>query len=82
MLVGVPGKGRGVHDRVLVAGAVEVRQRKRTSSLNKRKTGRCAGHVELALVSDRSAQSLGGFIDGNVAPGTTIITDDWSGYAN
>lgn len=75
------GKGRGVHDRVLVAGAVEVRQRKRTSSLNKRKTGRYAGRVRLALVSDRSAQSLGGFIDGNVAPGTTIITDDWSGYA-
>lgn len=35
------GKGRGIHDMVLVAGAVEVRQRKRTSSHNKRKTG-CA----------------------------------------
>jgi hypothetical protein len=75
------GKGRGVHDMVLVAGAVEVRQRKRTSSLNKRKTGRYAGRVRLALVSDRSAQSLGSFIEGNVAPGAAIITDDWSGYA-
>jgi transposase-like protein len=75
------GKGRGVHDMVLVAGAVEVRQRKRASSLNKRKTGRYAGRVRLALVPDRSAQSLGGFIDGNVAPGAAIITDDWSGYA-
>ena len=44
------GKGRGVHDMVLVAGAVEVRQRKRTSSSNKRKTGRYAGRVRLALV--------------------------------
>jgi hypothetical protein len=28
------GKGRGVHDMVLVAGAVEVRQRKRGGSIN------------------------------------------------
>lgn len=75
------GKERGVHDMVLVAGAVEVRQRKRTSSFNKRKTGRDAGRVRLALVPDRSAKSLGGFIERTVAPGATIITDDWSGYA-
>jgi hypothetical protein len=29
------GKGRGVHDMVIVAGAVEVRQRKHTGSLNR-----------------------------------------------
>ena len=75
------GKGRGVHDMVIVAGAVEVCQRKRTSSLNKRKTGRYAGRVRLALVPDRSAKSLGGFIESTVAPGTAIITDDWSGYS-
>lgn len=75
------GKGRGVHDMVLVAGAVEVRQRKRTSSLNKRKTGRYAGRVRLAVAPDRSAKSLVGFIGRNVAPSATIITDDWSGYA-
>lgn len=75
------GKGRGVHDMVIVAGVVEVRQRKRTSSLNKRKTGRYAGRVRLAVVPDRSAKSLGGFIESAVASGTSIITDDWSGYA-
>lgn len=75
------GKGRGIHDMVIVAGAVEVRQRKRTSSLNKRKTGRYAGRVRLAVVPDRSAKSLGGFIESAVASGTSIITDDWSGYA-
>lgn len=75
------GKGRGVHDMVLVAGAVEVRQRKRTSSLNKRKTERYAGRVRLALVPDRSANSLGGFIERTVIPGAAITTDDWSGYA-
>ena len=73
------GKGRGVHDMVLVAGAVEVRQRKHGGSLNKRKTGRYAGRVRLAVAPDRSTKSLGGFIEDAVAPGT-IITDDWSGY--
>jgi hypothetical protein len=75
------GKGRGVNDMVIVAGAVEVRLRKRSSSLNKRKTGRYAGRVRLTLVADRSAKSLGGFIASAVAPGATIITDDWSGCA-
>lgn len=75
------GKGRGVHDMVPVACAVEVLQRKRTSSLNKRKTGRYAGRVRLSVVPDRSAKSLVGFIESAVAPGATIITDDWSGYA-
>jgi transposase-like protein len=75
------GKGRGVHDMVLVACAVEVRQRKHTSSLNKRKTGRYAGRVRLSVVPDRSAKSLVGFIESAVAPSTTIITDDWSSYA-
>ena len=75
------GKGRGVHDMVLVAGAVEVRQRKHQGSRNKRRTGRYAGRVRLAVEPDRSAKSLGGFIERAVAPGATIITDDWSGYA-
>ena len=75
------GKGRGVHDMVLVPGAVEVRQRKHGGSLNKRRTGRYAGRVRLAVVPDRSAKSLGGFVERVVTPGATIITDDWSGYA-
>jgi len=66
---------------VLVAGAVEVRQRKQQGSRNKRRTGRYAGRLRLAVVPDRSARSLGGFIERTVAPGATIITDDWSGYA-
>lgn len=76
------GKGRGVHDMVLVAGAVEVRQRKVGSNLNKRRTGRYAGRVRLAVVPDRSAKSLSGFVESNIAPGASIITDDWSGYAS
>lgn len=56
------GKGCGVHDRVLVADAVEVRQRKRTSSLNRRKAGRYVGRVRHPLVltaaPSRSVTSL------------------------
>ena len=74
-------KGRGVHDMVLVAGAVEVKQRRHDGGLNKRRTGRYAGRVRLAVVPDRSAKSLGGFIKRVVTPGAPIITDDWSGYA-
>ena len=75
------GKGRGVHDMVLVAGAVEVKQRKHGGSLNKLRTGRYAGRVRLAVVPDRSTKSLGGFIERVVTPSASIITDDWSGYA-
>lgn len=75
------GKGSGVHDMVLVAGAVEVRQRKQQGIHNKRRTGRYAGRVRLTIVPDRSAKSLGEFIERTVAHGATIITDDWSGYA-
>lgn len=75
------GKGRGVHDMVLVAGAVEVKQRKHGGSLNKRRTGRYVGRVRLSVLPNRSAKSLGGFIERVVTPGTTITTDDWSGYA-
>src|SRR5208282_1682685 len=76
------GEGRGVHHKVLVACAVEVRHRKPGTAQDKRKDGRYAGRVRLAVAADRSAKSLGGFVSGAVAPGTLIVTDDWSGYAD
>ena len=36
--------------------------------------------VRLAVVLDRSAESLCGFVESTVAPGSLIVTDDWSGY--
>jgi len=76
------GKGRGIHDMTLVACAIEVRQRiSSIGSLNKRRTGRYVGRVRLAVVSDRSAKSLCGFIENVVVPGASIITDDWRGYS-
>ena len=76
------GKGRGVHGKILVAGAVEVRQRKPGTKLDKRKDGRYAARVRLAVVPDRSAKSLCGFVKGVVTSGAPATTDDWSGYAS
>ena len=75
------GEGRGVHHKTLVAAAVEVRQRKHDTESKPRRSGRYAGRVRLALVPDRCADSLCGFIESVVTPGTKIITDDWSSYA-
>src|SRR5271166_741392 len=61
-------------------GAVEVRHRKPGTARDKRNDRRYAGRVRLAVAADRSAKSLCGFVDGAVAPGTLIVTDDWSGY--
>lgn len=76
------GEGRGVHHKVLVAAAVEVRQRKPGTALDKRHGGRYAGRLRLAIVEDRSAAALCGFVEDAVAPKTLIVTDDWSGYAS
>ena len=75
------GEGRGIHHKTLVAAAVEVRQRKPGIKVNLRRSGRYAGRVRLALVPDRSADALCGFVKNVVAPGARIITDDWKGYA-
>ena len=76
------GEGRGVHHKVLVATAVEVRHHKDTTkSVAKRNGGRYAGRLRLALVPDRSAESLCDFVEGAVALSASVITDDWKGYA-
>jgi transposase-like protein len=76
------GEGRGVHHKVLVACAVEVRHRKPGTAQDVRKDGRYAGRVRLAVAPDRSAESLCGFVESAVEPGTLTVTDDWSGYAS
>ena len=76
------GEGRGVHHKTLVAAAVEVCHRKPGTAQDKRKDGRYAGRVWLAVVADRSANSLCGFVRSAVIPGSLIVTDDWSGYGS
>jgi transposase-like protein len=74
------GEGRGVHHKALVSCAVEVRHRQPGTKLDERHAGRYAGRVRLAVVPDRSAGSLCGFVQSAVEPGALIVTDDWSGY--
>ena len=76
------GEGRGIHHKALVAAAVEVRHRKPGTAQDKRKDGRYAGRVRLAIAADRGADSLCGFVENAVMPGSLIVTDDWSGYAS
>ena len=74
------GEGRGVHHKTLVAAAVEVRHRKPGTAQDKRKDGRYAGRLRLAIAEDRSAASLCGFVAKAVEPGVLLVTDDWSAY--
>jgi transposase-like protein len=76
------GEGRGVHHKTLVAAAVEVRQREPGTKLDARRNGRYAERVRLAVIPDRSAASLCGFVEHAVEPGKKIVTDNWSGYAD
>ena len=60
--------GRSHDGKLLVAGAAEI-------------PGADPGRVRLAAIGDYSAESLGGFVAGNVADGSTVVSDGWSGYA-
>lgn len=83
------GEGAGTHHKTLVSGAVEVRTRAprrpdpfgETSKAIPRRGGRYAGRLRLRVASDRSARSLVGFARDVIAPGTDIVTDDWSAYS-
>ena len=60
--------GRSHESRLLVAGAVEIK-------------GKGPGRARLAVIADYSADTLGGFVGANVADGSTVVSDGWSGYA-
>ena len=59
--------GRSHEAKLLIAGAVEIR-------------GKGPGRIRLAAIEDYSAATLGGFVAGNVAPGSTVVSDGRSGY--
>jgi hypothetical protein len=66
---GEPARPGRSHDgKLLVAGAVEIR-------------GEGPGRVRLVAIEDSSAATLGGFVAGNVASGSTVVSDGWAGYA-
>src|SRR5947209_16683745 len=59
--------GRSHDGKLLVAGAVEIR-------------GEGPGRARLAVIGDYSAASLGAFVAGNIADGSTVVSDGWAGY--
>ena len=66
---GEPARPGRSHDGELpIAGAVEIR-------------GEGPGRVRLAVTGDYSAASPGGFVAGDIAAGSTVVSDGWSGYA-
>ena len=60
--------GRSHEGKLLVAGAVEI-------------VGKGPGRVRLTVIGDYSAATLDAFVAGNVAAGSTVVSDGWSGYA-
>ena len=62
------GPGRSHTGKLLVAGAVEI-------------AGNRPGRARLRMIADYSADSLSGFVAAAVAPGATVASDGWSGYA-
>jgi hypothetical protein len=59
--------GRSHDGKLLVAGAVEIK-------------GEGPGRIRLAVIGDCSAVALGAFVAGNVAEGSTVVSDGWAGY--
>ncbi len=82
------GEGRGVHNKVYVIGAVEVRTRKTTDakapdtvpSVSHKKRKVYAGRLRLQVVDDRKAATCETFAMENVTRGAMVRTDGWQGY--
>jgi len=64
--------GRGALGKVLVAGAVEIRDNP--------KDGTMSGRLRLKIIPDASFESLYSFISLNIEMKSIIVTDDWRGY--
>jgi transposase-like protein len=85
------GRGKGVHTKVYVLGAVEARLRKggedrAAEGLQDHKGGRplkrphYAGRLRLQVVTDRRAATCETFVKENVIAGSSVRTDGWQGY--
>ncbi len=77
------GEGPGVHHKVCVVGAVEVRARKGVANDNAgpRKSTTYAGRLRLRVVKARTLANVSRFVQENIALGSAVRTDAFSGYA-
>jgi transposase-like protein len=74
-------KGRGVRkaeNKTLVAGAVEIL----SYPTKKGKLKQKAGRLRLQILSSASEEEIGKFLRTNIALGSTIKSDGWSGYSS
>ena len=82
------GEGKGVHHKIYVIGAVEVKERppvqagKAPTKAMLRRAGKYAGRLRLRVSQDRTARSLLGFAKESIAQGSHVTTDDWGAYDN
>jgi transposase-like protein len=60
--------GRGTSNKTLVAAAIEVAEKNKL------------GRLRMSVVPDMSKESSHKFVCDNVAPGSTVTSDGWSGY--
>lgn len=83
------GTGRGVHNKILVVGAIEARRRapkadaidERHNKATPKRGGLYAGRLRLSVIPSRQGKYLQEFVRGNVDEGATVVTDGWRGYA-
>jgi len=74
------GEGRGIHHKLIVSGAIEVRPRQSPTSGNKSLKSHYAGRLRLQQVPNRGAASLDKFVKSNVIKGAEVRSDGWRGY--
>jgi hypothetical protein len=80
------GEGKGVHHKIYVVGAVEVKERppvapgKAPTKAMLRRAGKYAGRLRLRSLPDRRAVSLVKFARESITQGSHVTTDDWGGY--
>ena len=58
------GKQRSKQAQVIVIGAIEAD----------------TGRIRLAIIPDREQETLEGFVQDNIEPGSVVVTDYWLGY--
>ncbi|MFH1865862.1 MAG: IS1595 family transposase, partial [Candidatus Eisenbacteria bacterium] len=79
------GKGRGVTQKVVVVGAVEVRKSRKEEKdprTGETKPKFYAGRLRLRMVPNRGKIVLTKFATESIEPGTMVRTDDWDGYVD
>lgn len=78
------GDEPGQAGKILIAGAVEVRDRADNKSKPRRLGAKYldtrSGRLRLAAIADNSAKSLEAFVRANVKPGATLLTDGHAAY--